>query len=329
MEDFNKIPDSDSIENKLNDKILFDNLDISVIIDFFRYMSRQGPGSEEITRRALSFIEWPADFEAAGSGQKSSTAQLRIADLGCGTGGQSITLALNTSAHITSYDNSEEMIETLQQRVSELGLQERIEGVVASMDNIPFDGREFDVIWAEGSIYNIGFERGLNLWREYLKDGGYVAVSDMVWLRDNRAAEIERYLNENVPEVETPSFKMRQIEEAGYVTVASFVLPECCWTDNYFRPMTALFDDFLQRHGHSEMAINFVKSMSEERDMYQKYSEYYGYMFFVAKKICSNSIINSGDAGGSTSGVINSSTSCINSGDPGGSTSGSTNNSNN
>jgi cyclopropane fatty-acyl-phospholipid synthase-like methyltransferase len=300
MEDFNKIPDSDSIENKLNDKILFDNLDISVIIDFFRYMSRQGPGSEEITRSALSFIEWPADFEAAGSGQKSSTAQLRIADMGCGTGGQSITLALNTSAHITSYDNSEEMIETLQQRVRERGLQERIEGVVASMDSIPFDGREFDVIWAEGSIYNIGFERGLNLWRDYLKDGGYVAVSDMVWLHDNRAAEIERYLNENVPEVETPSFKMRQIEEAGYVPVASFVLPECCWTDNYFRPMTALFDDFLLRHGHSEMAINFVKSMSEERDMYQKYSEYYGYMFFVAKKICSNSIINSGDAGGST-----------------------------
>lgn len=286
MEDFNKIPESDSLDNKLNDKsILFDNLDLSMIVDFFRQIDRQGPGSEEITCRALSFIEGATGIGAAAAGSASSTAQWRIADMGCGTGGQSITLALNTSAHITSYDNSEEMIETLQQRVAERGLQQRITGVVASMDQIPFDGREFDVIWAEGSIYNIGFERGLNLWREYLRDGGYIAVSDMVWLRDNRPAEIERYLNQNVPEMESPSFKLRQIEEAGYTPVANFVLPHNCWVENYYEPVSALFREYLQRHGNSEEAVNFVECMREEIDMYNRYKEYFGYVFFIAKKI--------------------------------------------
>jgi len=288
MEDFNN-----------DESIRFDNLDLSVIIDFFRYMQRQGPGSEDITCRALSFIEEATGTGAAAAGQAgkaqsgagsasfvgAGVAQLRIADMGCGTGGQSVTLAQNTSAHITSYDNSEEMIETLQQRVRELGMQGRIEGVVASMDQIPFDGRGFDVIWAEGSIYNIGFERGLNLWSEYLNEGGYVAVSDMVWLRENRSAQIERYMNENVPEISSPSIKMRQIEEAGYSLVASFVLPEYCWRDNFYTLMEPLFPEFLQRQGHSEMAVNFVKSMREEIAMYEKYSEYYGYMFFIAKKI--------------------------------------------
>ncbi|MDP3437108.1 MAG: class I SAM-dependent methyltransferase [Bacteroidales bacterium] len=286
MEDFNKIPESDSLDNKLNDKsILFDNLDLSMVIDFFRQIERQGPGSEEITCRALSFIEGATGIGAADAGPASSTAQWRIADMGCGTGGQSITLALNTSAHITSYDNSEEMIETLQQRVAERGLQQRISGVVASMDQIPFDGREFDVIWAEGSIYNIGFERGLNLWREYLRDGGYIAVSDMVWLRDKRPAEIERYLNQNVPQMESPSFKLRQIEEAGYTPVANFVLPHNCWVENYYEPVSALFREYLQRHGNSEEAVNFVECMREEIDMYNRYKEYFGYVFFIAKKI--------------------------------------------
>jgi cyclopropane fatty-acyl-phospholipid synthase-like methyltransferase len=256
-----------------------------MIVDFFRQIDRQGPGSEEITCRALSFIEGATGIGAAAAGLASSTAQWRIADMGCGTGGQSITLALNTSAHITSYDNSEEMIETLQQRVAERGLQQRITGVVASMDQIPFDGREFDVIWAEGSIYNIGFERGLNLWREYLRDGGYIAVSDMVWLRDNRPAEIERYLNQNVPEMESPSFKLRQIEEAGYTPVANFVLPHNCWVENYYEPVSALFREYLQRHGNSEEAVNFVECMREEIDMYNRYKEYFGYVFFIAKKI--------------------------------------------
>ena len=39
------------------------------------------------------------------------------------------------------------------------------------MDALPFSPGEFDVIWAEGSIYNIGFERGLREWRQYLKPG--------------------------------------------------------------------------------------------------------------------------------------------------------------
>ena len=35
-----------------------------------------------------------------------------------------------------------------------------------------FAMRNLDLIWSEGAIYNIGFERGLNEWREFLKTGG-------------------------------------------------------------------------------------------------------------------------------------------------------------
>jgi len=37
------------------------------------------------------------------------------------------------------------------------------------MEELPFQDEEFDLIWSEGAIYNIGFERGLNEWRKFLK----------------------------------------------------------------------------------------------------------------------------------------------------------------
>ena len=40
------------------------------------------------------------------------------------------------------------------------------------MDALPFGEEELDMIWCEGAIYNIGFERGLKEWRKYLKPGG-------------------------------------------------------------------------------------------------------------------------------------------------------------
>ena len=42
------------------------------------------------------------------------------------------------------------------------------------MDALPFGEEELDMIWCEGAIYNIGFERGLKEWRKYLKPGGYI-----------------------------------------------------------------------------------------------------------------------------------------------------------
>jgi hypothetical protein len=33
-----------------------------------------------------------------------------------------------------------------------------------SMDALPFDEGEFDVIWSEGAVYNMGFEAGVSAW---------------------------------------------------------------------------------------------------------------------------------------------------------------------
>ncbi|MEZ5335151.1 MAG: hypothetical protein R2741_07905 [Methanolobus sp.] len=37
--------------------------------------------------------------------------------------------------------------------------------------------QEFDVIWAEGSIFILGLEKGISYWKQFLKDGGYMALT--------------------------------------------------------------------------------------------------------------------------------------------------------
>jgi len=54
--------------------------DVNLIVEYFSKIERQGPGSPEITLKALSFIE-------------HLSANAQVADLGCGTGGQTMVLA--------------------------------------------------------------------------------------------------------------------------------------------------------------------------------------------------------------------------------------------
>ena len=64
--------------------------DFTLICEYFSSMERQGPGSPEATLQALGFTE-------------GLTASSRIADLGCGTGGQTMVLARHTQigrAHV-------------------------------------------------------------------------------------------------------------------------------------------------------------------------------------------------------------------------------------
>ncbi len=246
--------------------------DFGLICEYFSGMERQGPGSPEATLKALSFIDNLADDSY-------------IADLGCGTGGQTMTLARNTPGRITGLDLFPEFIDTFNRNALRLGLSDRVQGIVGSMDNLPFDRESLDLIWSEGAIYNIGFQRGLAEWRRFLKTGGYVAVSEASWLTDERPAEIHDFWRDAYPEIDTIPNKVAQVQRAGYVPVAAFVLPENCWTEHFYAPQAQAQEDFLKKHPGNRAAEELVANERREAELYRKYKEFYGYVFYVGRKI--------------------------------------------
>ena len=246
--------------------------DFNLICEYFSGMERQGPGSPEVTIKALSFIDNLSD---------GST----IADIGCGTGGQTIVLAQHAAGKITGVDLFPTFIDLFNANASKMNLQDRVKGVVGSMDKLTFDNEELDLIWSEGAIYNIGFERGLNEWNRFLKRGAYIAVTEASWFTDDRPDEIDAFWKDAYPEIDTIPKKVAQMQKAGYIPVASFILPETCWTDHFYVQQIRAQEVFLNRHKGNKAAEELVANERHEAVLYSKYKEYYGYVFYIGRKI--------------------------------------------
>ena len=212
---------------------------LELIIEFHKDNERQGPGSDEATLKALSYI--PLMNE-----------KTKILDIGCGTGGQTLILANNTAAQITAVDMLPQFLETLMKKAKENNLLDRITAKEMLMDNLTFDKDSFDVIWSEGAIYNIGFEKGLSLWRNYLKDNGYIAVSEISWLTDTRPEEIQQYWVNGYPEIDTIENKLSVIEKCGYTSAVHFALDDKCWQDNYYQPILERSEEFLKKYNYAD-----------------------------------------------------------------------------
>ena len=114
--------------NNDNNTIL--GFDVNLICDFFLNTERQGPGSPEVTLKALSFID-------------NLTDKSLIADLGCGTGGQTMILAQHVPGKITGIDFFPGFIERFNKNAEKLNLQNRVKGIVGSMDDLSFE--EFEI----------------------------------------------------------------------------------------------------------------------------------------------------------------------------------------
>jgi SAM-dependent methyltransferase len=255
-----------------NDEHNIHDFDVSMICDFFLNMERQGPGSTDVTLKALSFIS-------------NLNTQSKIADIGCGTGGQTIVLAQNVPGNIIAIDLFPGFIENLNSNTSRLNLQDRVKGVIGSMDKLDFKLSELDLIWCEGAIYNIGFEKGMNYFIKYLKKDGYIAVSEASWFTDERPKEIADFWNDAYPEIDTIPNNIAKMQKAGFSVITSFMLPESCWIDNFFLAERKAAEIFLSKYKGNKSAEEFVEYEWRGAELYKKYKKYYGYVFYIGKKL--------------------------------------------
>jgi ubiquinone/menaquinone biosynthesis C-methylase UbiE len=253
------------MENK--DPSIFD-----LIVETHVCLERQGPGSPEMTVKALSFMD---DLDKIS----------RVADLGCGTGGQTMILAQNLTANITGIDQFPDFIDVFSNNAQKLNLSKRVNGIVGLMENLSFPKEEFDLMWSEGAIDNIGFEKGLSYWNGFLKKNGYIAVTSPSWFTDKHPAEVEKYWTDAGSRLDTIGHHISVMQKVGYSFVAAFALPEKCWTDHYFMPREAAEKALLEKYPGNKTVEAYIEDEKYEVELYSKYKHYYGYVFYIGKKI--------------------------------------------
>lgn len=246
--------------------------DLQLLIDLHRDGPRQGPGGDRATSLAILL-----------SGL-TRARNLRIADVGCGTGASTLVLARELDAHVTAVDFIPEFLSVLEDVAGRAGVAGRITTLQAPMEALPFEAAAYDAIWSEGAIYNMGFAAGVEAWRPYLKPGGVLAVSELTWLTDRRPEELQSHWAREYPEVDTASGKIAILERLGFSPVGYFALPVHCWLDNYYRPMQERFAAFLHRQGNSGAARAIVSAEEYEISLYERCKALFSYGYYIARK---------------------------------------------
>jgi len=239
--------------------------------DIHSGLPREGPGDEASTVRALSYI-------------RELPAQPIVLDVGCGPGAQTLVLARETGGVVTAVDNHAPFLDDLRERAARAGLAGRIRTVNASMLELPFDDASFDLIWSEGAIYNVGFDKGLRSWRRFLRPGGWIAVTEAAWLLGDPPRELLEFWQACYPAIRMVDENLAAICGDGYDLAGHFVLPDSSWWDAYYVPIMAKLPRLREKYKDDAEALKVLDEHDLEIDLFRKYSAYYGYVFFIMKR---------------------------------------------
>jgi len=186
-----------------------------------------------------------------------------ILDVGCGSGVPTMELARLSNGQITGSDINQPLLDRLARRVEEAGLSDRVKTLKCSMLDMDFPDESFDIIWAEGSIAVIGFERGLKEWQRFLKPNGFLVVHDD-----------EGDITE----------KLERISSCGYDLLEHFTLHEDTWWNEYYAPLEKRINEIRAEHTDNPGALVAFDADQQFIDMFKKNPGRYSSVFFIMKK---------------------------------------------
>ncbi|MDP6689368.1 MAG: class I SAM-dependent methyltransferase [Alphaproteobacteria bacterium] len=241
-----------------------------IFLEVQRGLPRQGPGCADATRRALSLCSGLPD-------------RPRVLDIGCGPGMQTMVLAQDLDAHITAVDLHEEYLEQLRARVAAAEISDRVELRTRDMNDLALPEHHFDLIWAEGSAYIMGFAQALKAWKPLLKPGGYLAATELVWLTPDPPAEAATFFTAEYPAMTDVAGVAELFRAQGYDVTGHFTLPDAAWWDDYYAPLEAKLPKLRETYRDDDEALSVVEMTQREINMRKRFGDSYGYEFFVGQ----------------------------------------------
>ncbi|TWU62633.1 Demethylrebeccamycin-D-glucose O-methyltransferase [Crateriforma conspicua] len=242
---------------------------MEMIFSFFEEVERKGSGGEASTLKALSLLT-------------DLPTKPPIVEFGCGTGVASIPLARSLDCELTAVEIHQPFLDILEANAAKQGVGDRIKTVHADMREPPFPEKSFDVIWSEATIYNVGFEQGLRLWKPLLRAGGYIVVSEVAWLTQQPPQMASEFWNSDYPSMTTVNVNLATLRAVGFNPVDHFVLSPSEW-QNYYGPLQEHVTAYRSSHAENRATQALADSLQNEIDMWKECGDSFGYCFFIGR----------------------------------------------
>ena len=186
-----------------------------------------------------------------------------ILDVGCGSGLPTIELAKLSDGEIIGIDIDQFELDKLNRKIEEEGFSSRVKTMKCSLFKIDFPDESFDIIWAEGSIWIIGLEKGLKEWYRLLKPHGFLVVHDAINMVSN---------------------KLEKISGWGYKLIDHFSLPEDAWWAEFFKPLEIRINELYLKYKNNSEALKILKKYQNEIDLFKRNPKEQSSAFYITQK---------------------------------------------
>jgi len=242
-------------------------------------LPRLGPGDEASTTRA-----WRTLYAAMARDKDRAAGPMRILDIGCGNGAQTICLAQHVNGSILAVDNHPPFLDELQRRAAAAGVAAKIQVALRDMHTLTKDDGPFDVVWSEGALFVMGFREGLTACGALLEPGGGLVVSELAWLRPDPPENCRRFWAEAYPAMTSIADNLALIEACGYEVLEHFAQPESAWWEPYYHPLERRLGVLRKQYAADAEKLALMESIQKEIDVYRQYSAFYCNVSYVMRR---------------------------------------------
>jgi trans-aconitate methyltransferase len=234
----------------------------------FGGMEKLGPGGNEHTLRVLHSLP---------------KKQFRlVVDAGCGTGRQTLALARELRTPVHAVDSHRPFLDDLMRRAREAKVDHLVRTHCMDMKDIPSAFRDIDLLWSEGAAYNIGFATALSTWARAIEPGGFAAVSELCWLKEDAPKEVRDFFSSAYPDMQAVASNVSLAGRAGYRVLDTYTLPRETWVEGYYDVLAPKAQALLKHDDASVRA--FAEETVREIEVFERSGDSYGYVFYMLQR---------------------------------------------
>jgi len=224
-------------------------------------LPREGVGSDATTRALLELARpLPGN---------------RALDIACGPGRSALVLA-DAGFRVSAVDTHEPFLD----RVRAAAGDRTVTVERASMRELPYADGAFDLLWCEGAAYLMGIDAALTAWRRLLAPGGALVFTEVGWTTTSPSAAARDFWTA-YPAMRDEAATVAAAEAAGYEVLATRLLPESDWWDEYYTPLEARIDAWPAPDAETAAALAGNRA---EVDLRRAHPGDYGYVAYVLRR---------------------------------------------